>query len=333
MVAHAGFHWSGGRQRFFEGWYYRVCLPECNQSFAFMYAIDDPQGGTGVSGGCLQVLGMDDQHMWRTLPNTQDFWADRDYLRLGHWGRGNRQLEGYEASDRANQGYIVDPVSARTCRWNYQIQPRYWWQRPTMGPLSYLPIFEPGWQILTAHGLATGTISWHDQVYQFQNVPAYSEKNWGRSFPRRWFWLQANSFARQPDLSLTAAGGLRDFLTQPSAVAMISVCLGGVFYNFLPDQAEVICEIEPWGSWQITAVSAIATLKISAKTNLPGTYILVPTATGLKPECRDTGQGSLELELGDRQGRCLIQAKDDLAALEVGGSGWEQPWRFQSAAI
>jgi tocopherol cyclase len=64
-----------------------------------------------------------------------------------------------------------------------------------MGVLSYLSVFEPGWQILQSHAIATGKINWCGKVYQFQDVPAYSEKNWGRTFPTKWFWLQCNSFA------------------------------------------------------------------------------------------------------------------------------------------
>jgi tocopherol cyclase len=52
-VPHSGYHWNYGSGRFFEGWYYRVTLPKINQSFAFMYAIDDPQGGSRFSGGSV----------------------------------------------------------------------------------------------------------------------------------------------------------------------------------------------------------------------------------------------------------------------------------------
>jgi len=55
-------------------------------------------------------------------------------------------------------------------------------QQSTAGWLSFLPIFEPGWQILMAHGLATGWIEWNGKT-QFTNAPAYSEKL-GVLFPK-----------------------------------------------------------------------------------------------------------------------------------------------------
>ncbi|MDB9354927.1 tocopherol cyclase family protein, partial [Nodularia spumigena CS-587/03] len=39
QTPHSGYHWDGSSRSFFEGWYYRVTLPHCGQTFAFMYSI------------------------------------------------------------------------------------------------------------------------------------------------------------------------------------------------------------------------------------------------------------------------------------------------------
>ncbi len=58
QTPHSGYHWGGDNRRFFEGWYYRVTLPAPeNQTFAFMYSIEDPIGGKPHSGGAAQILG------------------------------------------------------------------------------------------------------------------------------------------------------------------------------------------------------------------------------------------------------------------------------------
>ncbi len=177
QTPHSEYHWDGGNERFFEGWYYRVTLPDCGQTFAFMYSIDDPIGGKPHSGGAAQVLGPDDGYLCRTFPKIENFWASSKSLALGHWGKTNLEippqylhpdkfehhiLEGYQATATLNQGYICDRATGAYCRWQYEIKPIYGWadtgapQQSTAGWLSYLPIFEPGWQILMAHGLATG---------------------------------------------------------------------------------------------------------------------------------------------------------------------------------
>jgi tocopherol cyclase len=169
QTPHSGYHWDGYSQNFFEGWYYRVTIPEVKESFAFMYSIENPSGGA-ASAGTAQILGTGEQFL-----GIDGFWASRDNLGLGHWGEHdlvsrpqlmsiedfNQHITaGYQATDTINQGILKIPGQP-DCRWCYQIQPIYswgnpqWFQQPTGGLLSFLPIFEPGWQVLMAHGLAT----------------------------------------------------------------------------------------------------------------------------------------------------------------------------------
>ena len=205
---HSGYHWNKVTPSYFEGWYYRLTLPAIAQTFAFMYSIEDPIGNSANSGGAVQILGIDETYLYRTFPQVEKFFADNRRLAFGHWHKTDLKLEprllsprefkariqeGYQATANLNQGCIYDPVTSQYCRWEYQIKPIYGWgnteqpQQSSAGWLSSLPIFEPGWQITMAHGLATGWIEWRGQKYQFTDAPAYSEKNWGSSFPQNGF--------------------------------------------------------------------------------------------------------------------------------------------------
>ena len=35
-----------------------------------------------------------------------------------------------------------------------------------------------------------GWIEWDGELFEFENAPSYSEKNWGGGFPRKWFWVR-----------------------------------------------------------------------------------------------------------------------------------------------
>jgi tocopherol cyclase len=345
QTPHSGYHWNRGSERFFEGWYYRVTLPEEEQTFAFMYSIDDPVGRKLCSGGAAQILGANDEYLIRTFPDVTRFWADTDALALGHWGETDLGLpghyldpekfatqvkEGYQATATLNQGSIYDRATQASCRWEYTIQPIYGWGNPdkrqqsTAGWLSYFQIFEPGWQILMAHGLATGWIDWKGQRYEFTNAPAYSEKNWGRAFPQRWFWVNCNSFD-VPDLALTAGGGRREVLGLTEAVALICFHHQGEFYEFVPWNAEVTWTIQPWGEWRMRAVKGSEEVELVATTDLPGTKLRAPTERGLVFCCQDTMQGEATLTC-KRQGQIVLQARSSLAGVEVGGIPWDSAW-------
>lgn len=52
------------------------------------------------------------------------------------------------------------------------------------------------------------------------------EKNWGGGFPRRWCWIQCNTFEGEPGTSVTAVGALRGLLGVPGVeenVGMIGI--------------------------------------------------------------------------------------------------------------
>ncbi|MCL1466310.1 tocopherol cyclase family protein [Argonema galeatum] len=354
QTPHSGYHWDNSDRRFFEGWYYRVTLPEDRQTFAFMYSIEDPLGGKPHSGGAAQILGPDDEYICRTFPDVKKFWAWRDALGLGHWGKTNSETrflketgflepaefsshiqEGYQATATWHQGKICDRGSSNYCSWQYEIKPIYGWgnqnapQQSTAGFFSFLPIFEPGWQILMAHGLATGWIEWNGKRYEFTDAPAYSEKNWGGAFPQKWFWVNCNCFDSQPDLALTAGGGRRGVLWWMESVAMIGLHHQGKFYEFVPWNSKVSWNIQPWGRWQMQAENEQYEIELTGTTDLPGTPLRAPTENGLQFVCRDTMLGQLTLELRERLGsksKIILKAHSSLCGLETGGGPWNESW-------
>jgi tocopherol cyclase len=344
---HSGYHWNGLSKNYFEGWYLRITIPEIKQTFAFMYSIENPLGNQFYAGGAVQILGIDEQYLCRTFLNLQHFWANKNNFSFGHWGKHNLSIqpqllsseefthniqEGYQVTPTLNQGCIYNPKTPKYCRWQYQIKPVYGWgnhntsQQATAGWLSYLPIYDPGWQITMAHGVATGWIEWENQIYLFSNAPVYSEKNWGTSFPQKWFWLNCNSFDNQPDLALTAGGGIRELLWWQETVGLIGIHYQGKFYEFVPWNARISWEIMPWGSWKMEAINhQNYSVTLTGKTNLLGTYVRTPTAQGLKLNCRDTTQGNLTLEL-KKQAKIIVKANSNLAGLEIGGVPWSENW-------
>jgi tocopherol cyclase len=350
QTPHSGYHWDGGAQRFFEGWYFRVTLPEAKQTFAFMYSIEDPGGGQPCSGGTAQILGPNDTYFCRTFANASRFWAWSEGLGLGHWRQHPGGLapgflppadfdrsvpEGYQVTATWHQGKLTDPSSGEVVSWAYSTAPVYGWGNPndsqqsTAGWLSQFQIFEPGWQVLMAHGLSTGWIEWRGQRYEFKDAPAYSEKNWGGAFPHKWFWFNCNAFADHPDLALTAGGGRRQVLTWMEEVAMVGIHYQGKFYEFVPWNAKVSWQVKPWGDWYVKAEGADYGVELTGTTTLPGIELRAPTLDGMVYCCRDTALGEVKLRLWRRQGRyqnLILSATSDQCGLEVGGGPWHDVW-------
>jgi len=235
LTPHSGYHYDGRDGRFFEGWYFRVALPEPGKSFAWMYSIENPSGKGEFTAVGAQVMGPDDTYLIHQSSDVKTFWADPDSLALGACFQRAGQMspprvpvtegqfntavaEGFQASLTSHHGSLKRreegtvgqlPSTAEKCSWSISVVPQYGWgpplgkQRATAGWLAAFPVFEPHWQIMMARGLATGWVEWDQQRYEFQGEPAYWEKNWGGGFPDKWCWVQCNS--GWDDLSCTAA--------------------------------------------------------------------------------------------------------------------------------
>ncbi|KAK9098929.1 hypothetical protein Syun_025974 [Stephania yunnanensis] len=410
---HSGYHFDGSTRQFFEGWYFKVSIPECRQSFCFMYSVENPAFrkkqsvveqatfGPRFTGVGAQILGVDDKYICQFSEDSQYFWGSRRELVLGNtFSTGkdlpppqkevppqefhNRVSKGFQVSPLWHQGSIVDdgrtdyvPV-VKTARWAYSTRPVYGWgdvnskQKSTAGWLAAFPVFEPHWQVCMAGGLSTGWIEWDGKLFEFENAPSYSEKNWGGAFPRKWFWVQCNAFQDSDgEVALTAAGGLRELpgLNTFENAALIGVHYNGIFYEFVPWNGTISWEIAPWGYWHMSAenkaykmstwvpvlvedlavVPGIRTIfyslesilhivELEATTRDSGTTLRAPTMeAGLAPACKDTCFGELRLQIWEKRydgskGKVVLDVTSNMAAVETGGGPWFNTWKGKTSS-
>lgn len=376
---HSGYHFDGSKRRFFEGWYFKLTIPEEKTSFAFIYTIEDPafNGGLNESeqleygprfpGVGAQVMEGESGYLFQHSQDTSSFWANRHELALGntfvpHSGQTapKEETSNEDFLARVEQGFQVTPFwhqgslcddgrsskgkTVHPIKWAYSTRPVFGWgdtiskQKATAGWLAALPVFEPHWQICMASGLSSGWIEWGDRKFEFQDVPSYVEKNWGGTFPQKWFWAQCNAFNSSSDTISVTVGGGRRYLPLTGAyedVALVAVHLGGKFYEFVPWKGPVEWEISTWGYWHLKAQNAFYEVELEGTTKDSGTALLCPTESGLAPLCRDTFFGDLKLEIWERtssggRGKVVLSATSDMAALEVGGGPWDSTWKHRS---
>jgi len=83
------YHFDGTARPFFEGWYFKVAIPECRQSFCFMYSVENPLFRDGMSdldklvhgprftGVGAQILGADDKYICQFSEKSNNFWGSK----------------------------------------------------------------------------------------------------------------------------------------------------------------------------------------------------------------------------------------------------------------
>lgn len=347
LPPHSGYHMTG-RRAGFEGWYHRLTLPDA--SFGFIASIFDPADQASSRHGVgFQLVGPDDV-LSREGP-ADSFWADDHAFALGHTYSGvafsriappaayaRFVQEGFQMSSTRHQGRLADG----SAEWCFDVTPQLGWggregakQWSTAGWLASLPVFEPHYQIIMAHGVATGHVSFKGTRREFVDAPIYSEKNWGGAFPRRWWWLQCNAFDGKPGLTFTAACGergnplLEPLLpgrTEDACMVALHDAEGG-FYPFATNQWQV-----RWGTW--TVDGALDDLRVRVEASCPpdenaALTVACPSADGMTARARERFDGELTVKMWrvrpgtEEEAEVLLEARSSCAAVEVGGQGWE----------
>lgn len=261
----------------------------------------------------------------------------------------------------------------RTCDFDLTIRPLSGWgddedhvhgddddkakskQKSTAGWLASYSVFEPHWQVTMADARATGHATWNGKRYEFTDAPFYAEKNWGGSFPSKWYWVQCNSFQgfTSPDgssrLSLTAGGGIRKVpFGKTEDLGMVCVHHNGIFYEAVPWTGEMEWDVDPWGSWSFsarcTSGKRLFEVEVKATCDGEGVALRAPTEDlGLAYFCRDSFYADVELSLyelvwdGEKKehvrGGAIIEKVKSInktGAVEIGGGPYWNPWKGKS---
>lgn len=206
--------YQGARKRraYFEGWYFKsvfadrafavipgVSLAE-DDRHAFVQVIDGA-GGTGE---------------YHRFPfDDFSYSTDRFFVRIG-------------ANRFSLDSYSLDLPGLKA---DLSITGRHAWpsrllQPGTMGWYSFVPFMECNHGIVTMDARVAGTVDGKAVEGRF-----YCEKDYGRSFPSAWIWMQSNSFSG-PERSVTCSVATIPFLGT-SFAGFLAACLAdGRLFRF-----------------------------------------------------------------------------------------------------
>lgn len=65
-----------------------------------------------------------------------------------------------------------------------------------MGPFRFAPFMECYHGVLSLDHSVDGTLEVDGERISYEGGRGYTEKDWGRSFPSAWVWVQSNDFGR-----------------------------------------------------------------------------------------------------------------------------------------
>ena len=177
------YHGWGKTKRYFEGWYYKVVNESEDRAFAFIPGISMDENGNQQA--FIQIL--DGKKLTAAYHrfHAQEFQTKAGIfeVRLANniFTCENIQLDLPGIKGALN---FVNQVA-----W-----PNKWYSPGIMGPYSFVPFMECYHGIVSMDHLIQGGLTIEGKYYDFTNGRGYIEKDWGKSMPSSWIWIQTNNF-------------------------------------------------------------------------------------------------------------------------------------------
>ncbi len=210
------------RRRYFEGWYFKSVFPDGSLAVipGISKADDDPHAFVQVFDG-----GGAEYHRFPV----ESFEARRDRFDV-RVGQNEFSLDGFRLDLPRHKGAFS--IKGRSGWPSTLLQPG------TMGWYSFVPFMECKHGIVTMDATVEGTLNDTDVSGRF-----YCEKDYGRSFPSAWIWMQSNSFGAV-GRSVTLSVATIPFLGLEFAGFLAGILADGTLYRFTTYNGSRLDEID-----------------------------------------------------------------------------------------
>lgn len=190
----AMYHGWGRTRNYFEGWYFKIVDPTERYAFALIPGISLGQDGTQHA--FIQSLdGKQRRTAYHEFAATEfQPAADHFALQLGN---------NFFSADRMKLD--LPELKGEVQFTNLHPWPKMLGAPGIMGWYSFVPFMQCYHGVVSMNHDITGSLRVEDETVAFTGGKSYIEKDWGRSFPSSWIWLQTNHFAAAQPVSLMAS--------------------------------------------------------------------------------------------------------------------------------
>lgn len=177
------YHGWAKEKSYFEGWYYKLLSKDEQYAYAIIPGIAmDEQGKKQAF---IQILD-GKQHKAEYIKfKFEDFISAEDKfqvsIRNNHFNATSISLD-------------LPQIQGKLQFKNQHPWPSSWYSPGIMGPFSFVPFMQCYHGILSMDHTIEGLLNLERKKMDFTGGKGYMEKDWGRSFPEAYFWLQSNHF-------------------------------------------------------------------------------------------------------------------------------------------
>lgn len=185
-----------------------------------------------------------------------------------------------------------------------------------MGWYSFVPFMECKHGVVSVTHHIEGTIVVNDLGIDFSGGKGYIEKDWGKSFPESWIWLQSNNF-ESTDACIMMSIAKIPWLGKYFTGFLGFLYLKNHFYTFSTYNKSEISEISLINE-QLTLIFKNKEYCLKIKAHIKNSGVLrAPQLGKMTRHIKESVDSELEIELLTLAGKSIYSDKAYRAGLEV----------------
>lgn len=295
---------------YFEGWYIKLVDAEGDQIWSFIPGIsysDDTHS-------FIQLIHANSGKTWYLRFDEQDFESSKRTFQT-RVGSNVFSSNGLSVDLNLPELHLKGDLSFS----EVQAFPGSLLSPGIMGWYSYAPRMECYHGVVSMQHKLAGSLTVNGSEFSFDGGKGYIEKDWGRSMPSDWIWIQTNHFDNDPGasfmLSLARIPWMGGFF--PGFLSFFKT--RGQLYRFATYRNSLVHQVEVGDkSVHIELRDKNYSLTLNVKRNLAG-MLKAPRHGKMDREIQESIVSSLDLELKDKKGEILFHGTGKHAGLEIVG--------------
>jgi tocopherol cyclase len=197
--------------------------------------------------------------------------------------------------------------------------PNPWYSPGIMGPYSFLPLMECYHGIVSMDHMISGSLVSEGEILNFDRGRGYIEKDWGKSFPSAYVWLQTNHFS-QPGISLKTSVAKIPYLGYSFVGFITGIWLGDRLIQFTTyNQSSLRKSVIDAEKLELVMQNKNYLLEIRTLRE-PSTALASPILGLMDGRIEESMNAQIEVNLTDRKtGKTILNDVGRNAGLEVAG--------------
>jgi hypothetical protein len=302
-----------GKQRaknYFEGWYYKHVDATGKHIWSIIFGISRAED----SHSFIQVI--------------EGKTGETDYIRFaaGEFSFDRRELfvtigENTIRKDLIRLDLAGDKFSIKGCI-DYRgvtAYPQKLLAPGIMGWYTYAPFMECYHGVVSMNHSLHGALEINGKVIDFTGGKGYIEKDWGRSMPSDWIWMQCNHFSGMPDASMMISVARIPWLTGHFPGFLSFFSMGDKVYRFATYNRSEIERIELQSDKvELQLTNRKYVLEVIVERKVSG-QLMAPVKGQMERKIAESLDADLTVRLSNSDGGLIYEGKGEHAGLEIVG--------------